>query len=132
MRKFLLVACILPIIGYGQYNWYNLNHKVILMDKDYNVLYQNLSNQIKNNYVPPGNTEYYLRWSSKDSIAILLKKKENKKYLGKYKWFGKGWLENNFDVASAGKISKLNLEDIISSTYSLVVMHIFQKGIYGM
>lgn len=118
MRKFLLVACILPIIGYGQYNWYNLNHKVILMDKDYTVLYQNLSNQIKNNYVPPGNTEYYLRWSSKDSIAILLKKKENKKQLGKYKWFGKGQLEYNFDVASAGKISKLNLQDIISSTYS--------------
>ena len=113
MKKLFLLLLIAPVLGFGQSDWYNHKHKVILMDKDYNVLYQNFSDQIKKSYEAPRNTEYYLRWSSNDNIAILLKKKKS---LKKYKSWGK-YMPYYFDIASAGKISKLNLQNIKSSTY---------------
>ena len=47
MKKLFLLLLIAPVLGFGQSDWYNHKHKVILMDKDYNVLYQNFSDQIK-------------------------------------------------------------------------------------
>jgi len=60
MKKLFLLLLIAPVLGFGQSDWYNHKHKVILMDKDYNVLYQNFSDQIKKSYEAPRNTEYYL------------------------------------------------------------------------